>query len=215
MTDDTRESRDRLIDAVLHHVPFDGWSTASLRRAAVDIDLDPADAEALFPGAARDMIAWHSQMADRRMMVALGELDLDAMKIRERIAAAVMTRLEGNAQHREAIRRALTILALPRNAGLSLKLLYRTVDDMWFAAGDRSTDWNFYSKRLLLSGVYSSTLLAWLEDTSEDFADTRAFLDRRIQNVMQVPKIQNRLKEVANLLPRRLGAMRAHGRMRG
>lgn len=215
MTDDTREIRDRLIEASLPHVPFDGWSAASLRRGASDIDLDPADAEALFPGVAQDMIAWHSQMADRRMMEALGGMDLEAMKIRERIATAVMTRLEGNAEHREAIRRALTILALPRNAGLSLKLLYRTVDDMWFAAGDRSTDWNFYSKRLLLSGVYSSTLLAWLEDNSEDFADTRAFLDRRIENVMQVPKIKNRVKEVANLLPRRFGAMRAHGRMRG
>jgi ubiquinone biosynthesis protein COQ9 len=215
MTIDPRDIRDDLIDAALPHVPFDGWSKAALRQAATDIGMDPADADALFPGAARDMIAWHSQMADRRMMEALAAMDLESLKIRERIATAVMTRLEMNAEHREAIRRALTILAMPRNASLSLKLLYHTVDDMWFAAGDRSTDWNFYSKRLLLSGVYSSTLLAWLEDGSEDFADTRAFLDRRIQNVMQVPKIQNRLKQVANLLPRRVGAFRAYGRMRG
>jgi ubiquinone biosynthesis protein COQ9 len=215
MTTDPRDIRDDLIDAALPHVPFDGWSKAALRQAATDIGMDPADADALFPGAARDMIAWHSQMADRRMMEALAAMDLESLKIRERIATAVMTRLEMNAEHREAIRRALTILAMPRNASLPLKLLYHTVDDMWFAAGDRSTDWNFYSKRLLLSGVYSSTLLAWLEDGSEDFADTRAFLDRRIQNVMQVPKIQNRLKQVANLLPRRVGAFRAYGRMRG
>lgn len=207
--EDTRPLRDALIGAAVLHVPFDGWTKTALHRAADDLKVDRADADALFPGRDRDMIAWHSRMADRDMMAALAEKDLDGMRIRDRIATAVMTRLEGNADHREAIRRALAVLARPSNAALALQLLYRTVDDMWYAAGDRSTDWNFYSKRMLLSGVYSSTLMVWLNDESEDFAETRAFLDRRIENVMQVPKIKGRLKNLASKVPMRMRAFRS------
>ena len=216
-TRDIRAQRDQLIEAALIHVPFDGWTQTALKRAAHDIGMDPADADALFPGASTDMIAWHSAFADRRMMTALAEIDLDALRIRERIATAVMTRLEQNAGDREAVRRGLSILSRPRNAPLALQLLYRTVDDMWFAAGDRSTDWNFYSKRGLLAGVYSSTLMVWLNDQTDDFADTRAFLDRRIENVMQIPKIKGRLTNLAERLPRNFSAFRAYrgGRMRG
>lgn len=206
--EDTREIRDRLIEAAVLHVPFDGWGRAALTRAAEDLGLDPADARALFPGEAADMVSWHSRMADRKMMAALRTLDLDSMKIRERIATAVMTRLEQNAGDREAVRRGLAVLSRPRHAGLSLQLLYRTVDDMWFAAGDRSTDWNFYSKRLLLSGVYSSTLMVWLNDQTEDFSETRAFLDRRIENVMQIPKVKSRVAGIADIIPARLRAFR-------
>lgn len=207
--EDTTELRDRLIDAVVLHVPFDGWTATALKRAAEDVGIDMADADALFPGTARDMIAWHSKMADRRMMAALQEMDLDSMKIRDRIAAAVMTRLTQCAGDRDAIRHGMTVLSKPSNAGLAMQLLYRTVDDMWFAAGDRSTDWNFYSKRMLLGGVYSSTVLVWLNDHSEDFADTRAFLARRIENVMQVPKVKAKLAKVADLVPARLRAFRS------
>lgn len=213
---DTRALRDRLIDAVLMHVPFDGWTRTALMRAAKDVGVDPADADAVFPGSGADMIAWHSKMADRRMLAELEASNLGEMRIRDRIATAVMTRLNQNAADREAVRRGLAILSRPRHAGLALQLLYRTVDDMWFAAGDRSTDWNFYSKRLLLSGVYSSTLLVWLNDQSEDFAETRAFLDRRIENVMQVPKIKGRIAAVADRVPARFRAFRDfRGGMRG
>jgi len=207
--EDTRPTRDALIGAAVAHVPFDGWTKAALHRAADELGIDRADADALFPGRDRDMISWHSRMADRDMMKALAELDLDGMRIRDRIATAVMTRLERNADNREAVRRGLSVLAKPSNAPLALELLYRTVDDMWYAAGDRSTDWNFYSKRMLLGGVYSSTLLVWLDDDSEDFADTRAFLARRIENVMQVPKIKGRFKDLASKVPMRMRAFRS------
>ena len=213
---DYRAMRDRLIEAALRHVPFDGWTRMALTRAAKDVGIEAADADALFPGNSADMIAWHSRLADRRMLAALAEMDLAAMKIRERIATAVMIRLTRNAGDREAVRRGLAVLSRPRHAGLALQLLYRTVDDMWFAAGDRSTDWNFYSKRLLLGGVYSSTLLVWLNDQSEDHAETRAFLDRRIENVMQIPKIRSRISALAAAGPTRVRAMRSFcGGMRG
>ena len=212
---DTREVRDRLIRAALPHVPFDGWTMAALNRAAKDIGLTVDDAKTFFPGIGRDMVAWHSQMADREMLASLAEQDLEGMKIRDRIATAVMTRLMQHEPDREAVRRGLALLTLPQNSGLALRLLYRTVDDMWFAAGDRSTDWNFYSKRALLAGVYSSTLLVWLNDHSEDFVETRAFLARRIEDVMKVPKVKARLAKVADIVPARLRAFQSFGRMRG
>lgn len=211
---DINATRDRLIEAVLPHVPFDGWGNAALDRAAEDTGIARDGARALFPGGARDLVNWHSRWADRRMMAALEKSGLEEMRIRDRIAFAVMTRFEQNAGDREAVRSALSFLALPRNAALAAELLYRTVDDIWFACGDRSTDWNFYSKRGLLAGVYSSTLMVWLNDESEDFADTRAFLDRRIGNVMAIPKIKSRAKkigDVAFFVPRRLRAFRTFG----
>ena len=183
---DIESTRRRLLDATLNHVPFDGWTMTALQRAATDLDLDAATAVNAFPGGAAELIAFHSAEADRRMLDALQPLDLPGMRVRDRIAAAVRLRLEQNAAHREAIRRALAFLALPQNGPLGLKCLYRTVDAIWYAAGDTSTDYNFYTKRLLLSGVYSSTLLFWLNDESEDFAETWAFLSRRIDEVLKI-----------------------------
>jgi ubiquinone biosynthesis protein COQ9 len=180
------ERRLLLLEAVLAQVPFDGWSRRALLAAAESLGLSEAEALNLFPGGPSELIAFHSEEADRRMLRGLAELGLEEMKVRERIATAVRLRLEQNQGEREAIRKGLTFLALPQHAALATKLLYRTVDAMWLAAGDRSTDYNFYTKRLLLSGVYSSTLLVWLDDQSEGFEKTWAFLDRRIDNVLKV-----------------------------
>jgi ubiquinone biosynthesis protein COQ9 len=122
--------------------------------------------------------------------------------VRKRIAAAIRVRLEQAAPHKDAVRRALTVLALPTNAPAALRSLYRTVDAIWRAAGDTATDWNFYSKRGLLAGVFSSTVLCWLDDTSEGHAETWAFLDRRIEDVMRVPKLTARLREACSRVAR-------------
>ena len=209
VNDPIRQQRDRLIEAMLPHVPFDGWTMDALIMAAQDLEIDVAEARRHFAGGQRDLIAWHSSMADRRMLLALQDMDLPGMKIRERIRTGVLTRLSQNEEHKDAIRKALSFLTLPTNAVLASKLLYRTVDDIWFAAGDNATDWNFYTKRGLLAGVYSSTLLFWLSDQSEGHKDTEAFLDRRIDNVMQVPKITGKLTKACGWLPRRFGALKA------
>jgi ubiquinone biosynthesis protein COQ9 len=120
------------------------------------------------------------------MLETLEGLDLAAMKIREKVAAGVRARLEAVAAHREAVRSGLSFFALPQNAAAGLGCLYRTVDAIWYAAGDKATDYNFYTKRALLAGVYSSTLLFWLNDKSEDCSATWAFLDRRIGEVLKV-----------------------------
>lgn len=201
--------RDRLIEAALLHIPFDGWGKTALHMAADDIGVSRAEADGAFPSGGRDMIAWHSMLADRRMIEALNEMDLPSMKIRARISTAVRLRFEQNTAHREAIRKGLAFLALPGNAPLSLKLLHRTVDEIWHAAGDTATDWNYYSKRMLLGGVYSSTLLCWLNDTSEGFEETWAFLDRRISDVMKIPALKAKVGKVFDAIPRRLRVARS------
>jgi ubiquinone biosynthesis protein COQ9 len=178
--------RDRLLQAALPHVVFDGWSERALHAAAADAGIEPATALNAFPGGAAEMIEYFSTGIDRQLLEHLAEQDLAAMKVRERIAKAVRTRLELLAPQREAVRRGVAFLALPRNAALGLKCLYRTVDAIWYAAGDTATDYSFYSKRILLAGVYSATLLFWLNDSSDESAATWAFLDRRITEVLKV-----------------------------
>ncbi len=183
---DTEKLRAELLQASLAHVAFDGWSRTALRAAAGDLGVDPVLAFNAFPGGEAELIEAFSTWADHRMLDALAERDLAAMRVRERIAVAVRLRLELLDPYREAVRRGLAFLALPPNAAIGLRCLYRTVDAIWYAAGDRSTDYNFYSKRLLLAGVYSSTLLYWLDDASDGRKETWAFLERRIAEVLKV-----------------------------
>ena len=183
---DLEKTRERLLLAALPHVAFDGWSQAAIEAGAADAGLDQATALNAFPGGAADLIECFGRWADARMLAEMERRDLAAMRVRERIAAGVRLRLEVVEPHREVVRRGLSFLALPPNQPLALKALYRTVDAIWYAAGDTATDYNFYTKRMLLAGVYSSTLLVWLNDQSEDHAETWAFLERRISEVLKI-----------------------------
>ncbi|WP_288015086.1 COQ9 family protein [Blastomonas sp.] len=167
---------------------FDGWTPAARDAAASAQGVEPGLAQLTFDQGAMDMIeAWISHI-DAQMIEAFPPERIAAMKIRERITALVAFRFEAVAHQREALRRATAILALPSNLGRAAKLSWRTADLMWRLAGDTATDYNHYSKRMILSGVYGSTLMAFLDDESADFADTHAFLGRRIDNVMQFEK---------------------------
>ncbi len=188
---------DRLLDAMLAEVPFAGWTSLALRAAAADAGGDWPTAKRIFPGGADDVLALWGTRNDRRMLAGLAEIDLDAMRIRERIAACVRLRLEALEPHREAVRMALSRASLPHHAPAAARALWRTVDAMWRAAGDTATDFNYYSKRGLLAGVLGATLLYWLEDDSENKADSWAFLDRRIADVMRVPRAMGRLRRLA------------------
>jgi ubiquinone biosynthesis protein COQ9 len=198
---DREALREKLIDAVAAHAAFDGWSDSALRAAAKDLGLALALAQNAFPGGAAEMIEFHSRLADRRMVAAYEQTAGEGLKLREKVALAVRLRLEANYANREAIRRALAFLTLPIHAPLAAKALYRTVDAVWYAVGDRSTDYNFYTKRALLAGVYGSTLLFWLNDKSPGASETWTFLDRRIADVMRVPKAIGRLEKLAEKLP--------------
>lgn len=185
---DWEHKRERLLEAMLGHVPFDGWTETSLKRAAADLGLVPADALDAFPGGATEALDLFMALADRHMIEDLEARDISALKVRERVLLAVRLRLERALPHREAIRRGLATLALPHNAPLALKSLYRTVDAVWFAIGDTSTDWNFYTKRAILAGVYAAALLYWLDDRSEGQSRTWDFLARRLDDAIAVPR---------------------------
>ena len=202
MTDDTR--RLALLDAALRHVPFDGWTWVAIDAAARDLGMDPPEARRLYPGGPAELIRAFSGEADRRMLVELERMDLASMKVRDKVTMGVRLRLEAVAAHREAVRRALTVFAMPQNAADGLRCLYRTVDAIWYAAGDTATDYNFYTKRALLCGVYSSTLLYWLNDKSADSAATWAFLDRRIAEVLKIGGRLGKTVGAAMNLPERL-----------
>ena len=180
--------RDAVLEAGLTHIVFDGWTDRALRAGALDAGLEAGASVRAFPRGAPDAIAHLSDWADRRMLAAL-EAEADefaGLRVRDKITRAVRVRLEILAPHREAVRRATTVLAMRGRAALSARLLYRTVDAMWRAAGDTSTDFNFYTKRGLLAGVQSATLLYWLGDNSDGHAATWGFLDRRIADVMRI-----------------------------
>jgi ubiquinone biosynthesis protein COQ9 len=200
--------REAIIDATLPHVPFDGWTQGALQQGAADAGHDKVMALRVFPGGPVEAVEFWSHLADRRMLAALEQRDLSALKVRERTAAAIRVRLEQTAGHREAVRRALSLLAMPLNAGKGPALVWRTVDAIWYAAGDTATDFNYYTKRGLLVGVYSATLLCWLEDRSEGFATTWSFLDRRIAEVMRVPQALGALRKRLEGLPTPLSFLR-------
>ncbi|MBT5187742.1 MAG: COQ9 family protein [Kordiimonadaceae bacterium] len=182
------ELRDSLLSAALNHVAFDGWSAKTHVQAAKDIGVDKGIVTLAFPNGSIDMIDLHAQNCDQQMLEDAEKIGLGALKIREKITQLVKLRIIAENATKEATHRTIPFLALPKNHFASLKILYRSVDLMWKAISDSSTDFNFYTKRMTLAGVYSSTFLFWMSDETEDSVDTWAFLDRRIENVMQIEK---------------------------
>lgn len=199
MTDSQISAADRLLEAALAHVPFDGWSEATLAAAAAETGIDPALAKALYPRAGLDLALAYHRQGDRKMQEALANRDLSALKFREKVALALRLRLEQ--ADREAVRRAATLLALPQNAPEAARAVWNTADTVWNTLGDTSEDGNWYSKRAILSAVHSATVLFWLGDTSEGSDETWAFLDRRIENVMQFEQTKARIKASPVLNP--------------
>jgi ubiquinone biosynthesis protein COQ9 len=190
--------RDAAIDAMLPNVPFDGWTTRALRRGLVDSGQSPADADLLFPGGAADMIEAFCDLADRRM--EQDAVTITAPSLPDRVRAIIVQRLTRNRPNKEAIRRAIAVLALPRNARLAAICTARTIDAIWHAAGDQSSDFSWYTKRLTLTAVYGATILFWLRDTSEDDAVTLAFLDRRLAGIGRTHRLRRRAEAMLGRL---------------
>lgn len=183
----------RILNAALPHVVFDGWTDSVLEVAAKEVGLDAFAVKRAFPNGVGDAIALFSKQADEKMLAALP--DLTKLKIRERIATAVMTRLRQQVGQREAIRRAIGFYTLPWNMAAGTSVMWATCDAIWRAAGDTATDYNHYTKRGMLAGVITSTVSVWLNDSSENLADTEAFLARRIENVMSIEKAKAKAKD--------------------
>ena len=193
----TNEIRDRILEQALPDVAFDGWTWDVAERAAMGAGYDKAMARAVFPGRINDFTGHFSAWADEQMMAGLEPLDPENLRIRDRIAAGVMARIDALTPWREATRRAVTYWAVPTRSLMGGRLVWRTADAIWVWAGDQATDYNHYTKRVLLSGVITATTLAWLNDETGSRESTEEFLARRIENVMQMGKIIGRIKKPA------------------
>lgn len=202
------ELRPRLVAAMLPDVPFDGWTALARDAAAYAQGVDRDIAAMALPDAAA-MVDAYIAHADTLMVAAMG--DVSGLKVRDRIRLALRSRLEAASADREAVRRALAVLAQPQHAGLAARSLWRTADTMWRAAGDTATDFNHYSKRAILGAVYSASLLYWLDDDSDDHEATWAFIDRRIDSIMKFEKTKASAKKAMAWVPnpaRFLGRLR-------
>jgi ubiquinone biosynthesis protein COQ9 len=187
------ELRLLLAPAIADAAAFDGWSDVAVRDAASAAGLDPAAASFAFSGGSMQMIEAWVQAVDAAMQAALPADQIAQLKIRERIRTLVQFRLDAIVHQKEALRRALSIMALPQNAPRTLALGWRSADAMWRLAGDTATDYNHYTKRMTLGSIYAATLAVYVNDSSDDHADTKAFLDRRIEGIMKFEKAKAQL----------------------
>lgn len=192
---DKAKAASDIVACALPLVPFEGWNQKTLGKAALVAGYKKTDVIRVFPGGAIDAADHYCTLADAQMAEAMANYHLEGMKIRERITRAVRLRLELQTPHREAVRAVRALHTLPFHAHRGLKTLYRTTDAIWHSIGDSSTDFNFYTKRLTLAAVYSSTLLIWLDDHSPGQQDSWEFLDRRIEDVMRIEKAKSRLRD--------------------
>jgi ubiquinone biosynthesis protein COQ9 len=185
--------KNTLLDAAIAHVPFDGWSDATLRAGLADAGIDAATGRILFPKGGVDLALAYHRRGDAAMRDALSREDLAALRFRDRVARAVRLRIE--AADIELVRRGTTLFALPQNAMAGAGAVWGTADAIWTALGDQTRDLNWYSKRATLSAVYGATVLFWLGDDSQDHQATWEFLDRRIGDVMEIEKLKSSVRE--------------------
>ncbi|MGZ8410628.1 MAG: COQ9 family protein [Hyphomicrobium sp.] len=200
MDSEYQEAREKILFATLPNVAFDGWVERTLKMGAESAGYAPDMAARVFPDGARDAIRFWSNRDDRWMLGEMGKAERTALPFREKIIEAVRLRIDVNAPYREAVRRTLSFLALPQNAGLGARNAFDAVSAIWYAVGDTSTDLNFYTKRLTLTPIYVATILYWIDDSSEGSAASWGFLRRRIDDAMAIPKIRARFGDALSAL---------------
>ena len=191
------------VESMLRHVPFEGWSETALQTTAEELGLSLSDVARLFPKGLTSVITIGSDDVDAKMVANFIDRfsnKFDGMAVHKRIRELLLNRFEILYPHKEAVRKMVTFMAKPERAELGSRLLYNTLDRVWRAAGDRSTDFNFYTKRATLGAVYGATMLAFLDDETPDMQKTRAFLDRRLQDVAKIPKVMKPLRAAANVV---------------
>ena len=214
----TNPDRARLLDAILIHVPFDGWSDGAFAAAAADCGMTAAQARAAAPRGAVDLAILHHRRGDAAMVAALRAANLAPLRFREKVAFALNARIDAMGD-REVVRRASALFALPHLAPEGARLIWGTADAVWTQLGDTDTDLNWYSKQATLSAVWASVVLFWLGDNEPGHPATRAFIDRRIADVMQIEKFKAQVRDFAPLRPlagalgRLAGMVRAPGKV--
>lgn len=201
--DDAKLARARaaLLDAAIENAAFDGFTPRAIDEAARSLKIAPDLAALAFPGGPRDLLRAWSEKLDDEVRLELQAGDLKELKIRARVTRGVRLRLEKMTPRKISARRAAAFLALPLNAPMGAELSFRSADAIWRGIGDTSTDFNYYTKRLLLAGVITSTMLYWFSDEGDDGQATWDFLDRRIENVMSIEKAKSGIQSAVAKLP--------------
>ena len=196
-----QERKDLLLKSILSHAAFDGWTNAALEAGFKDAKIEPIMIERYFPGGVKEVVKYYSKWVDRQLLDSLAAVDITGMRIRDRIVLAVKLRFSILSNNKEAFRRSITYCSLPGNISIAIDAAYRAVDTIWYGVGDRSADFSFYTKRALLYGVISTTTLVWLNDESEENADTWSFLDRRISDIMKINSVRSSLDKFSSYIP--------------
>ncbi len=191
----SQTAQDRIIQAMFLFVPITGWTLTSLKSAVVEAGFQEGDEYRAFRGDMDQVVAYYLDYNDRKMIEKLAEIDLSSMRVKDRVATAVMVRFRQAEVHKQVAVKASEYLKHPSRVSMSAKALYNTVSQIWYACGDTSTDYNFYTKRGLLATVYTASFLFWLKDDSEDNIRTRAYLSKKLDQVMQIPRIKSVLKD--------------------
>lgn len=202
--------RDAIIRAALPHVAFEGWTAKAIHAGLADLGLPREAARLAFPGGTADIIRHWAAMLDRQMEDAMAAAadEMAGLTLPERVARAVRLRLDACRSDREAVRRAISYLALPPSQPIALRITYDTVDAIWYAAGDRSTDFTYYTRRATLAAVYTATVMFWLDDDSEDNQATSAFLSRRLNDLGRIQRMRDRVTATLSKLASPLAIFR-------
>lgn len=192
--------RDEIIGHILNYVPLSGWTLQSLRSAVVDAGFHEGDEYRAFRGDMDLLVEYYLDYNDRKMLEKLEAIDLSTMRIKDQVATAVMLRFRMAESHKQVALKTAEYLKHPTRMSMAAKSLYNTVTQIWYACGDTSTDYNFYTKRALLAAVYSATFMFWLRDDSEDNIRTRAYLSTKLDQVMKIPKLKSIVKDGFNFM---------------
>jgi len=185
----------------LHHVAKNGWVESAFMAGAAELGVEKVLIQRFFPGGPRELAIHFSDWADRGMEKTLLQEDLGELKLRKRVSLAMRVRFQGLAQYRDAVRSSISFSMMPKNAFVGISCMFATVDKIWYSVGDESTDFSYYTKRAILAGLVSAATFYWLNDRSDGSKDTWNFIDRRLEIVMQIPKIRARLKKVVTRPP--------------
>ena len=186
-----------VISQALKHVPFDGWSNQTLKKVCQELSIPTSKLYQMFPRGGVDLaIAFHGRDDSRFLEQFLTDIaDQPSRRVRDSIKIALISRLDVAAENKEAVKRSMSLLTSPLYVSDGIRALWNTCDKIWSAIEDDSKDFNWYSKRLILSSVYSATLIFWMEDDSKDFQDTKDFIGRRISDVMAFEQLKVNLRK--------------------
>ncbi len=191
-----KNKQDLILTQALKLVPFDGWSEATLGLAAKKAGLDEKYARIAFPGGAMDAVVMFIDQIDAKMEAQLKKQEFDKIRVRDKIFVALKTRFEIYAKYKVVMRKTSSFMLMPQNISASIKRTWKTADKIWYLAGDNASDFNHYTKRTLLSGIYSATFIYWLNDNSDGHKSTWEFLQRRINNVMVINKVKAKISKI-------------------